>query len=160
MDANAREQYLSSQILTATPERLHVMLIDGAVRFATQLGDALACGDFERATNIGERCRDVLAEMLLCVERNANEAAARLRSIYTFLIREVADAQLRRQSGRVDGVLAVLAIERDTWSQLCEQLGPREFRRDAQHADTAAPTFGSPTAMPVDLPSEPFSMRA
>ncbi|MEX2188155.1 MAG: flagellar export chaperone FliS [Pirellulales bacterium] len=155
MDAATREQYLSAQIFTASPERLHLMLIDGAIRFATQLKTALAADDNEAATTVGERCRNVLGEMLLCVERDGNDAAKRLRSIYTFLIREVADAQIRRQSERIDGVLDVLAIERDTWADLCEKLGPREFRRDTEHADAALPTFEPPA-----LPIESFSVRA
>ena len=165
MDAHTREQYLSSQVFTATPERLHLMLIDGAIRFARQLHEAIAGRDFETATTVGERCRDVLSEMLLCVEKNDNEAAKRLRSIYTFLIREVAEAQIRREHQRLDGVLNVLDIERETWSQLCEQLGPREFRRDAEHPATAMPTFEPDTAAPDAAapdaaPVESFSMRA
>ncbi len=150
MDAATREQYLSSQIFTASPERLHLMLIDGAIRFARQLREALTASDQETATSVGERCRNVLSEMLLCVERDGNDASKRLRSIYTFLIRQVADAQIRRHTESVDGVLDVLAIERDTWAKMCEQLGPREYRRDAApndatHFDSASPTFVSPT---------------
>lgn len=165
MDTHTREQYLSSQIFTATPERLHLMLIDGAIRFARQLREAIAGGDFETATTVGERCRDVLSEMLLCVEKNDNDAARRLRSIYTFLIREVAEAQIRRAHQRLDGVLDILDIERETWSQLCERLGPREFRRDAEHPAAAMPAF-EPDAAPPDAaaseadPVESFSMRA
>jgi flagellar protein FliS len=163
MDSATREQYLSSQIFTATPERLHLMLIDGAIRFAGQLRGALAAGDWDAATNVGERCRNVLSEMLLCVNRDGNDAAKRLRSIYTFLIRDVADAQLRRQADKLDGVLGVLSIERDTWAQVCEQTGERDFRRDAPHdeqraaANMAAPM---PSLEPPALPSESFSFRA
>jgi flagellar protein FliS len=156
MDAAAREQYLSSQVFTATPERLHLMLIDGAIRFARQLRDALVAGDAEAATNVGERCRNVISEMLLCVQRDGNEAAKRVRSIYAFLLREVAEAQLRRDSGRIEGVLAVLAIERDTWAEVCETAGPREFHRDVSHP--AAATM--PSLEPPALPSESFSFQA
>jgi flagellar protein FliS len=156
MDAAAREQYLSSQVFTATPERLHLMLIDGAIRFARQLRDALAVGDVEAATDVGERCRNVISEMLLCVQRDGNEAAKRVRSIYAFLLREVAEAQLRRESGRIEGVLAVLAIERDTWAEVCETAGPREFRRDESHP--AAATM--PSLEPPAMPSESFSFQA
>lgn len=164
MDA-AREQYLSSQIFTATPERLHLMLIDGAVRFARQLRDALAAGDRETATIVGERCRNVLSEMLLCVDRGANEAAVRLRSIYTFLVREVADAQFRRQAEKLDGVLNVLEIERETWALVCKQAGPRDFRRDEPHAPAPhepvsqhAPAL--PQLEPPPLIGESFSFQA
>jgi flagellar protein FliS len=156
MDAVAREQYLSSQVFTATPERLHLMLIDGAIRFSRQLRDALAAGDLEAATDVGERCRNVLSEMLLCVQRDGNEAAKRVRSIYAFLLREVAEAQLRRESGRLDGVLDVLAIERDTWTEVCEASGPREFRQDISHPAVAT----MPSLEPPALPSESFSFQA
>jgi flagellar secretion chaperone FliS len=156
MDAAAREQYLSSQVFTATPERLHLMLIGGAIRYATLLRDAIVAGDIECASIAGEKCRDILSEMLLCVQRDAHEAAKRVRSIYTFLIREVADAQIRRESGRMEGVLKVLEIERDTWTEVCEKAGPREFRRDDSHPNAAT----IPSLEPPVLPSESFSFQA
>jgi flagellar protein FliS len=160
MDAAAREQYLSSQIFTATPERLHLMLIDGALRFGRQLHEALASGNAETATTAGERCRNILSEMLLCVQRDGNEAAKRVRSVYTFLVREVADAQFWRNADKLTGVLEVLAIERDTWAQVCEQTGPREFRRDEPQLPTREPVAPLPSLEPPPLISESFSFRA
>jgi flagellar protein FliS len=160
MDTATREQYLASQIFTATPERLHLMLIDGAIRFAGQLCDALHAGDAESATNFGERCRNVLSEMLLGVNRDGNDAAKRLRSIYSFLIRDVTDAQLRRQADRMNGVLRVLSIERDTWAQACERAGESDFRRDEPHSPAAHVPAPMPSLEPPAMPSESFSFRA
>ena len=40
MDSQARENYLQTQVLTATAQKLQLMLIEGAMRFANQ-GDSL-----------------------------------------------------------------------------------------------------------------------
>lgn len=165
MDAAAREHYLSSQVLTATPERLHLMLVDGAIRFTRQLRDALAANDRETATSVGDHVRNILGEMLLCIERSDNDAAKRLRSIYAFLIRDVADAQFRRQADKLDGVLEVLAIERETWSLAAEQAGSRDMRRDEPHGAPLHPqaspaSLALPSLDPPALSGESFSFQA
>ena len=38
-------QYLESKVLTAPPYRLHLMLIEGAIRFGRQAAEALERGD-------------------------------------------------------------------------------------------------------------------
>ena len=46
MDTNPGNAYLEVQVLTATPQRLRLMLIAGAIRWARQ---ALSCWDADRA---------------------------------------------------------------------------------------------------------------
>ena len=36
MDSNARDTYLETQVKTATPQKLQLMLVEGAIRFAHQ----------------------------------------------------------------------------------------------------------------------------
>jgi len=119
MDALARQQYLSSQVLTASPQRLQLLLVDGALRFAQRLRDAIERSDAEGISEAGARCREILTEVLTSIRRDQTELTTRLRSIYFFLVREVGEAQFKRDAGRADGVIRVLSIERETWQEAC-----------------------------------------
>ncbi|UCG17857.1 MAG: flagellar protein FliS, partial [Phycisphaerales bacterium] len=39
--------YLRNAVMTATPEQLHLMLYDGAIRFTLQARDAIEARDYE-----------------------------------------------------------------------------------------------------------------
>ena len=43
-----KSSYLESKVLTAPPHRLHLMLIEGAIRFGRQADEALQRGEHGR----------------------------------------------------------------------------------------------------------------
>jgi flagellin-specific chaperone FliS len=51
------QEYLRNAVLTASPEQLQVMLIDGAIRFTLAGRSAIELGDREAAHNALERAR-------------------------------------------------------------------------------------------------------
>ncbi len=122
MDASIREEYLASQVFTAPPERLHLLLIEGAARFAEQLRAALAVKDLETAAVAGTRLREILTEMITSIKRDEGEVAARMRAIYFYLIRELGEAQMAFDAGKVANIISVLDVERETWRMVCEKL--------------------------------------
>ena len=60
---NGPEEYLETQVMTATPHQLHMMVIDGAIRFATQAEEALQEDDFETAHFALNRSREFVTEV-------------------------------------------------------------------------------------------------
>ena len=66
-DTNSANAYLRTKVLTAPPEQLRLMLLDGAIRFATQGREAMARRDHE-ATYLGvSQCRDIVYELLTSI---------------------------------------------------------------------------------------------
>ena len=60
----ARERYLEAQVMTATPQKLRLMLIEGAIQHARQ---ALEFERLEQPEQRGKsisRCRAIVAELL------------------------------------------------------------------------------------------------
>ena len=51
-----RQAYTESSIMTAPPERLVVMLYDGAIRFLMQSAEAMRTGARERSRERMRRC--------------------------------------------------------------------------------------------------------
>jgi flagellar protein FliS len=164
MDQRTREQYLEAQIFTATPQRLHLLLIGGAQRFALQLRNALEGASMEAAGASAARLRDVLTEMLTSVTRDDTEVARRMRALYVYLIRELGEAMLHHSVAHVDNIVSILAIEHETW-QLAAQQSAEGTTPAAEAAFSPSAPINSAAAafdpqLTNDAPSEPFSLHA
>lgn len=123
MQHDARSSYLEAQILTATPQKLRLMLVQGALRFARQAGGAFSQQELEQAIAATERCRSILVELLSGVRQDHSELAQQVLSIYQFLFQQLTFVQLKRDPTLLAGVIEVLEVEQDTWQQVCQQLG-------------------------------------
>ncbi|MBC7854126.1 MAG: flagellar protein FliS [Pirellulaceae bacterium] len=139
---NAGHAYLETQIATATPQRLRLMLIDGALRRARQTAEAWAGPSPGDALEPLIGCRSIVAELIAGIREGSSPLADKVLGIYLFLFRELTEAQLRNDVARVGGVIRVLEEERITWQEVCATLG--ESAGDSPYhlpAEVVAPAF-------------------
>jgi flagellar secretion chaperone FliS len=115
--------YLQSKILTAPPQRLHLMLIEGAIRFGRQAEDALRRGDETAAAAPLLRVIDIVGELLAAVRGTKNELNKKVAELYWFLFRRVSEAKIHTDAAALAEALQLLEFERQTWQQVCEKLG-------------------------------------
>lgn len=109
--------YQESAILTASPERLVVMLYDGARRFLYQAAAAMRD---ERAVEAGERLRraELIIEELLTtldLERGGG-IAQNLQGLYVFFLSHLAEAHRGQDADALDWVNGQLAELREAWA--------------------------------------------
>ncbi len=114
--------YLETQIATATPQKLRLMLIEGAIRQA-QL--ALDHGEHGREPEwlaaVG-RCRSIVAELMDGIRDDGSQLVRQVIDIYAFIFSALNQAQSQRNQARLEDVLRVLQEERQTWQQICFEL--------------------------------------
>jgi flagellin-specific chaperone FliS len=60
--------YLENQVLTASPARLRLMLIEAGLRFAQKTIDDWSAGHDEAACDSLRRCRAFVAELLAGID--------------------------------------------------------------------------------------------
>lgn len=119
-EANA---YLRTQVLTASPEKLRLMLLDGALRFAQQAADGMAVKDYEATYNGITQARAIVLELATSIRADVDpELAERVQSVYMFLYRELVDASLTRDQARLQKAIELLEYERETWSMLMDKV--------------------------------------
>jgi len=116
--AGANRAYTESSILTAPPERLVVMLYDGAIRFLKQATVAEQNGQHQLFLDRLRRGEAIIDELNVTLDMSQGEVAARLRSIYLFCKRHLVDAHLQRDTSRIDEVIRLLTDLRESWQQL------------------------------------------
>lgn len=117
------DAYLRTQVLTASPEKLRLMLLDGAVRFARSGREGLAQRNFETCFEGFSRCRAILVELVSTMRPEIDpDLCARVGSLYTFLMGELLRASHERDPAIADRVIEILEYERETWVMLMEKL--------------------------------------
>lgn len=120
MTTDARAAYLETQIKTATPQKLRLLLIEGALRFASRGKEALEAGRRDEMTESLERAREIIGELLAGIRPGPHRLNDVTRGLYGFVFRSLAEAQLLSDPAKIDDALRVLEEERETWLQVCE----------------------------------------
>ena len=117
--ATAQQAYRDSSVLTAPPERLVVMLYDGAHRFLFQAAHAMRSGDISLMNNRMQRAEAIISELRQTLNfEKGGEIATRLESIYAFCQKHLLEARLKRDPDRIEQVMKLLAELRDAWDQV------------------------------------------
>jgi flagellar protein FliS len=158
MPAFARDNYLSTEVKTAAPQKLQWLLIEAALRSANRTREFWRQGDDERATEAIVHAQSVLGRMLAAIDRDGGgELAERVSTVYEFIFRSLVKAGQHRDEQTLAEAIRVLEIERETWRQLCEKIS-------ADHAPPgpAAPfaRFGAPVDPELTDIAGGFSLEA
>lgn len=132
--------YLETEVMTATPQRLQLMLIDAAIRSASQARQCLQRQNNEAAFTATLRAQRIMAELLSGLRSESKDGLVRrVASVYLFIYSSLVAANLERDAARLDDALRVLEVERETWRRVCEELG-------SENQQTAEATFSLGTS--------------
>jgi len=111
--------YRESAVLTASRERLVVMLYDGACRFLEQGALAMREGDIG-ATHVKlRRGEAIISHLQHTLDMEQGEVASNLLTIYLFCRRHLNRARIERDPLKVDEVVGLLRQLRDGWEAIC-----------------------------------------
>ncbi|MEX0703573.1 MAG: flagellar export chaperone FliS [Planctomycetales bacterium] len=111
--------YLETEVMTASPHRLHLMVVDAALRHSRSAHAALEVGDRERAHLALSKCRGLVAEMIGGLDgKHAPDSIERLKALFVFVFQKCAEAETQRSSQLVADALRVLEVHRETWLEL------------------------------------------
>ena len=155
MSQNANvNAYLRTKVLTAPPEELRLMLLDGAIKFATQGREGLATKNYELSFNGISQCRDIVVELMTTIAPTVDaELAAKVRGVFSFLFTELTEASLEKNPARLDKVIDILQFERETWVLAMHKIAQE---RAAGTIGAMAPTSGvAPVSAPTSGQSPP-----
>lgn len=121
MQSSAREEYLVTQVMTATPQKLQLMLLDGALRFGRQAITFWSEGREEEGGEAVLRCQGIVTELICSLRPEHNrELCRRVASVYMYIFRTLTEAHTRQDQTKLADALRVLEEERETWYQVCQ----------------------------------------
>jgi len=144
MEASAQESYLVTEVMTATPQKLQLMLIDAAIRSAEKARRLWQEQKNDEACEALIHAQEIVGQMLASLNHEpAPELTRKVAAVYLFIFRSLMEANFHRDESKLDGALKVLRVERETWRQVCEKLGSTL----PEASETAGPTV-QPDATP------------
>ncbi|HYE02406.1 MAG TPA: flagellar export chaperone FliS [Phycisphaerales bacterium] len=132
--------YLRTKVLTASPQELRMLLLDGALKFARQGREGLAADNPEQSFLGFSQCRNILVELINSMRPDVNpELCGRVGSLYTYLYTRLLTANLERDTAAADEVIELLEYECQTWRMLCAQIETERSAAAGPHGPAAAP---------------------
>jgi flagellar secretion chaperone FliS len=148
MTLPSHNQYLESKVATAPAHRLHLMLIEGAIRFGRQAENALRRNDLSAASEPLMRVVDIVGEMLASVRGQQTELNGRIAEFYLFIFRRAAEAKINNDVDKLAEALKLLEFERETWQMACDKVA-------AQGSEGAAKTSPGKAVVARQMPAMP-----
>ncbi len=113
--------YQQTQVGTASPEQLLIMLYDGAIRFIAQAEEAVAAGERLKKLEGVSRALAIVTYLADTLDHQAGwEMSENLDGLYGYMARELSRANLENDQEGLKGVGAMLADLRQTWLEAIE----------------------------------------
>lgn len=141
MAGNTNSQYLESKVLTASQPRLHLMLLESALRLgrvAHEAGAKEFWGEFDAALG---KTMDIVEELVRSVTGQKSKISKQLEEQYAFLFRELTDSRFSMNLDKLATCMKLLDFERETWKLVCD----KSETPDVNRATVVAPHFRADT---------------
>ena len=112
-------RYRETEVLTATPGQLVVLLYDHLLLSLHRARAAMEAREAELQGDSLEKARNVLTELLVTLDRErGGEVAGNLAALYSFLLGELVQVGVRGDLARLDRVTHMIGELRDAFAQL------------------------------------------
>ncbi|HVJ50752.1 flagellar export chaperone FliS [Desulfitobacterium sp.] len=113
--SNPYSAYRQTSVATATPDKLLIMLYDGAIRFLRQARIAMEHKDIEATNKWLGKLQDVFVELTTSLDISQGEIAVNMKKLYEFYQNEVIMANVEKNMERLQPVEEFLISFRETW---------------------------------------------
>jgi len=124
MEPSVPDRYLETEVMTATPQRRQLMLVEGAIRFIERTRHHWRAEQDDEARQCLLRAQRIMSELLSGLNHQVHpELTKRVAALYVFVFRTLVDANLHRDERKLDHALRVLQPQREAWQSVCDELG-------------------------------------
>lgn len=140
MAPDSAKKYLKTQILTAPPEQLLIMLFDGAIRFCEQAKERIDERNIEESHNLLMRAQRIMLELVSSLKKDgiSEELYNNLCGLYLFVYRRLIHANIKKDKTAIDEALRILSSLRETWAQAIEIM----HKEEASATKDSSPSAG------------------
>jgi len=133
----SRQQYLESKVLTASQPQLHLMLLDGALRFGRQAQTIWSAGhQYVEVETLLEKMSNIVDELAHGTASGSETVSKQLEEQYAFIYRELATSRVNQDLAKLSSCLELLTYQRETW-----KLAIDRFEAETTTTAPAAPAI-------------------
>jgi flagellar secretion chaperone FliS len=115
------KQYQQTQVSTSNPEKILLMLYDGAINFSRIAMENAAKGDKSARGKYVSKAQAIVAELMNSLDHEVGGAVAeRLTQLYMYIINEYVNANVKNSVKSLENTVKILGMLRDTWAEAIE----------------------------------------
>ncbi len=149
MSIDINNPYVRNQVLTAPPETLRLLLLDGCLRFIRDGKRGLEEKNYEAVYEGFSQAKDILLELITSMDREANpEVCNNLAAIYTFVFNRLTEASFQKDIEIADECISIMDFERETWALVIEKMHGGGGDADVPHEALVTTEPAKPAAVP------------
>ncbi len=112
------KQYQQSQIQTASPEQILIMLYDGAIQFLNKALIAMEKNDIQESHNNNIAAQNIIAEFMNTLDMDiGGNVAKNLYSLYEYLHYRLVQANIQKNPAYIEEVIRHLKDLKQTWEE-------------------------------------------
>lgn len=121
--ANQVDSYKLAHIETATPERLLVMLYDGAIKYLNLALQTMPAKDLEGTHRNLLKAQAIILELMSVLDRDlGGEMATNLYNLYDYMYIQLVQANIQHKPELVAEVIKLLEPLRGAWNEAAEMV--------------------------------------
>lgn len=119
---NQPASYRKTQIETASPEGLILMLYDGALRFLSIAEDSFEKKELEGINTALQRVQAIIAELLGSLDKEkGGDIALNLERLYLFFLERLGTANVQKDVAPIKEIKPLIEDLRNAWAELVKQ---------------------------------------
>lgn len=115
----ALNTYFNTQVTTATPGELTLMLYSGCVKFLKLALKNMEAGDYEQKNNYLIKATNIIDELLITLDMKY-EISRSLSSLYVYIKELIIKANIQAQQEPLLESIQLVTELRDTWNEALE----------------------------------------
>jgi flagellar protein FliS len=114
---NAFNTYKNNSVNFASKDQLLLMLVDGAVKFSKIGRQAILDKDVKKAHENIVKTQNIFYELMATLDvSKGGQWAESLMQVYEFIVRRLADANIKKSEEIMDEIIPLIEDVRDTWN--------------------------------------------
>jgi len=123
MHAREDQSYKQTEIETASPGKLLLLLYDGALKRLNRAQENIREQRLEETHQELIRVQEILVELMLALDwKVGGDLAPRLHGLYDFMYRRLVEANVKRDPEMVGEVIQLLSTLREGWEEAYRQI--------------------------------------
>lgn len=115
-EENALNKYVENNILTATPEKLILMMYNGCVKNIHLAKKSIEENDIANKNNFILKAEGLIFELQASLDFNY-PISKEINALYEFIIANLIDANINKDISKLEVALKLVLEFRDTWEQ-------------------------------------------
>jgi flagellar protein FliS len=124
MDSDPYSTYKSTQIETASKEKILLMLYEGLIKYVRQAKNALENDKSQMAHDKLLQSQEIVTELISTLDMDVGgEIAEELYSLYDYMLHNLIQANVENDPSRLEDILPVIEELNEAWDEVINEKG-------------------------------------